>query len=45
MKYMFRDSLIHNNELIFYIFVILMLSIIIYAAYFTYKEIKENENK
>ena len=45
MKYTFHNSFIQNNEILFYIFIFVIILIIIYAAYFTFKEIKKNENK
>ena len=45
MKFIFNQHFISNNEIVFYTFIVLMILIIIYAAYFTYKEIVKNETK
>lgn len=44
MKYIFNDSFINGNEVIFYIFLLVILLIIVFASIATYKEIK-NETK
>ena len=45
MEFIFKEFFIRNNEIVFYTFIVLMILIIIYAAYFTYKEIVKNETK
>ena len=45
MKFIFNEYFISNNEIVFYTFIVIMILIIIYAAYFTYKEIVKNETR
>ena len=44
MKFIFNSSLIKNNEILFFAFLVVILSMIIFAGYKTYKVIK-NDNK
>lgn len=41
MKYYFHMSFVHNNELIFYLFIIVMILIMLFASYAVYKELKK----
>ena len=45
MKIIFNSLVISNNEILFYTFIVVMILIFIYAAYFTFKEIKKNDIK
>ena len=45
MKLIFNEYFIKGNEIVFYTFIVIMILIFIYAAYFTYKEIVKNETK
>lgn len=44
MKFIFNNIFIHNNEVLFYVYLAIMLIIIAFATYVTYKEVK-NESK
>lgn len=45
IDFYFEDYLIRNNELVFYIFIGIMLLIMILTLIFVIKEIKNNVNK
>ena len=45
IDFYFEDYLIRNNELVFYIFIGIMLLIMILTLIFVIKEIKKNVNK
>jgi len=45
IKYYFQDYLIKDNEIMFYIYIGIMLLIIISAFVIGYKETKKNVNK
>lgn len=45
IKYYFQNNLIKGHELLFYIFLIIILLMIVSTIVIGYKEIKNNENK
>ena len=44
MKYIFNSAYISNHKVLFYAYLVVIIAIIIFAIYMTYKEIK-NEHK
>lgn len=44
MKYIFDNRLISENETIFYIYLVVIILIILFAIIATYKEIKNESN-